>query len=96
MVVAEAWAAGKPVLVQGRSDVLRGQARRSGAALCFEGWVEFMAAVELLLTRTGLADELAAAGKSYVERNYSWEAVMTRYEALLQRTCQLFATRAGA
>lgn len=96
MVVAEAWAAGKPVLVQGRSDVLRGQARRSGAALCFEGWVEFMAAVELLLTRTGLAGELAAAGKSYVERNYSWESVMTRYEALLERTCQLFATRAGA
>ena len=96
MVVAEAWAAGKPVLVQGRSDVLRGQARRSGAALCFEGWVEFMAAVELLRTRAGLADEFATAGRDYAERNYGWDSVMTRYEALLERACHLFARRAGA
>ena len=93
MVLMEAWAAGKPALVQGRSEVLRSHARRSGGALCFEGWAEFMAAVQLLLDRPGLADELAAAGRSYAERNYSWPSVMDRYEELLRRARAIFEDR---
>lgn len=93
MVVTEAWAAGKPVLAQGRSEVLRGHARRSAGALCFEGWAEFMAAIELLLHQPGLAAELATAGEDYVTRNYSWSAVMRRYEEMLRQARQIFDAR---
>ena len=95
MVLMEAWAAGKPALVQARSDVLRGHARRSGGALCFEGWAEFMAAVELLLHHPGLAGQLAGAGGDYAEKYYSWSSVIDRYEALLRQARGIFEARAG-
>ena len=33
-----------------------------------------------------LADAMGAAGKAYVEREYTWDAVLERYERLLERT----------
>ena len=96
MVLTEAWAAGKPVLVQGRSEVLRNHARRSGGALCFQGWAEFMAAVEVVLANPSLGAQIGAAGKDYVDRNYSWKIVMDRYEELLLRSRRIFEDRGRA
>ena len=48
MVLLEAWAHRRPALVQGRCDVLVGQARRSGGAIPYTGFAEFEAAVDLL------------------------------------------------
>jgi hypothetical protein len=33
-----------------------------------------------------LADAMGAAGRAYVEREYTWDAVLTRYETLLEET----------
>ena len=41
MVALEAWAVGKPVLANGRTDVLRGQCRRSHAGLWYSDYDEF-------------------------------------------------------
>ena len=41
MVALEAWALGKPVLANGRCDVLRGQCVRSNAGLYYETFEEF-------------------------------------------------------
>ena len=45
----------------------------------------------MLLADPALADAMGAAGKAYVEREYTWDVVLDRYEALLERT----AARAG-
>ncbi|MDQ2724188.1 MAG: glycosyltransferase [Actinomycetota bacterium] len=83
MALTEGWAQGRPALVQGACAVLAGQARRSGGALAYRSFAEFEAAVEMLTERPQLAADLGASGRRYVEANYTWDAVLGRYEALL-------------
>lgn len=85
LVLVEAWAQRKPALVQGRSDVLVGQSRRSGGGLPYVGYAEFEAAVDVLSSDGDLRARMAAAGRRYVERHYRWENVLDRYELLLDR-----------
>jgi glycosyltransferase involved in cell wall biosynthesis len=88
MVLTETFAQRRPALVQRRSAVLEGHAGRSGGAIPYTGFAEFEAAVELLRTSPELADQLGAAGRRYVEREYDWEVVTTRYERLLERVAR--------
>lgn len=85
LVLAEAWALGRPALVQGRCAVLDGQARRSGGAVPYRGFAEFEAAVETVAGDPALAAGLGRAGRRYVERRYGWDTVLDGYEALLDR-----------
>ena len=48
MVALEAWALGKPVLANGRCDVLRGQCVRSNGGLYYENFEEFAEALYAL------------------------------------------------
>lgn len=84
MVLAEAWAQGRPAIVQGRCAVLDGQARRSGGAVPYRGYAEFEAAVESLTSDPALGEALGRAGRRYVATELSWDAVLGRYERLLE------------
>jgi glycosyltransferase involved in cell wall biosynthesis len=86
MVLSESWVHRRPALVQGHCDVLVGQAHRSNGAIPYHGFGEFEAAVQLLLEQPAIGRALGDRGRVYVESRYSWEAVMGRYEELLQRT----------
>ena len=48
MVALEAWALGRPVLANGRCDVLKGQCIRSNAGLYYESYEEFVEALYAL------------------------------------------------
>lgn len=85
IVLIEAWSWGIPALVQERSEVLRGQIRRSRGGLAFAGYPEFEAALDRLVTDERLRWEMGAAGRRYVVERYSWERVLERYEMLLDR-----------
>ena len=87
--LTEAWSMSRPALVQGYCEVMVGQARRSGGAIAYRGFAEWEAAVELLMQRPGLGDELGRRGRRYVEANYRWDDVITRYERLLQRAATM-------
>jgi len=82
-ILCEAWVHGRPALVQGRCDVLAGQARRSGGAFAYRGYAEFEAALDLLLEDPARQARMGAAGRAYVERRYRWDRVLDRYERLL-------------
>jgi glycosyltransferase involved in cell wall biosynthesis len=84
MVLSEAWAARKAALVQGRSDVLTGQAVRSGGGIPYTGFAEFEAAVDMLGEQPALIDALAQRGRRYVEDRYEWDHVLDRYERQLR------------
>lgn len=84
MGLIEAWAEGTPALVQGRCDVLAGQVHRSHGGLAYSGYAEFEAAVDLLHESPALRSALGAAGRTHVRANYSWPAVMSRYEGFLR------------
>jgi glycosyltransferase involved in cell wall biosynthesis len=85
MVVLESWMMGRPVLVNGDCEVLRGQVLRADGGLYYRRYEEFAAAVEVLRQEPALADTLGRQGKAYFEANYSWEVVLRKYEALLAR-----------
>jgi glycosyltransferase involved in cell wall biosynthesis len=84
MILVEAWAQGRPAVVQGRSDVLLGQAVRSGGAIPYRDFAEFEAAVDLLVENPDLAARLGESGRRYVRQQYSWDTVLDRYEGLLR------------
>jgi glycosyltransferase involved in cell wall biosynthesis len=96
IVLCESWVQRRPAIVQGRSPVLTGQARRSGGALPFVGYAEFEAAVDLLLQNPGLADELGASGRRYVEDRYRWDVVMDRVEETIETARARFAFRTAS
>jgi len=85
MVALEAWAAGRPVLVNGRCAPTAEHARRSHGGLAFAGYAAFEAAVDRVVDDPSTAAALGAAGRSYVERYFAWPAVTGRYRAWLER-----------
>lgn len=84
LVLTEAWALGRPVLVNGRCDVLAGQVRRAAAGIPYAGYAEFEAALDLLVHDPALAGTMGASGRAYSARYHSWPLVMDRYERLLR------------
>ena len=73
MVVLEAWMMGRPVLVNGDCEVLRGQVLRANGGLYYRRYEEFAAAVDILARSPALADALGRQGQAYFEANYSWD-----------------------
>lgn len=84
MVALEAWAAGKPVLANGRTEVLRGQCRRSNAGLWYEDYDGFRAAFLALERDEALRAKLGANGRRFFAENYSWDVIENKYLRLLQ------------
>jgi len=85
MVVLESWMMGRPVLVNGDCEVLRGQVLRANGGLYYRRYEEFAAAMDMLAGEPGLADRLGAQGRAYFEATYAWERILEKYERLLER-----------
>ncbi|MFQ5792248.1 MAG: glycosyltransferase family 4 protein, partial [Acidobacteriota bacterium] len=83
MVTLEAWSMGKPVLVNGRCEVLRGQCRRSNAGLYFTSYDEFREALALLEKEPSLREALGRNGNRYYRDHYRWEVIDAKYDRLL-------------
>jgi glycosyltransferase involved in cell wall biosynthesis len=79
LVTLEAWAAGRPVIVDARSPVLAGMTRRAGAGLAYRTSSEFAEICELLADDPALADRLGRAGADFVARTYTWPRVVETY-----------------
>jgi glycosyltransferase involved in cell wall biosynthesis len=83
VIVLEAWAMGRPVLVNAACKVLEGQCVRSGGGLFYRGYAEWAEALRVLLCDRALRDALGAAGRDYVRREYDWDVVESRVEGFL-------------
>jgi glycosyltransferase involved in cell wall biosynthesis len=79
MVALEAWALGKPVLANGRCDVLKGQCIRSGAGLYYESYEEFAETLYSLESNGPLNARLGRNGKEYFARHYAWPVIERKY-----------------
>jgi len=84
MVTVEAWAAGKPVLANGRCQVLKGQCLRSNAGLFYENYDEFKETLKLLLSSTELRKTMGKNGREYFRRNYTWKIIENKYLSILE------------
>jgi len=85
MVALEAWAMGKPVLANGRCDVLKGQCIRSGAGLYYETYEEFAETLYALESNGPLHARLGRNGREYFRANYSWPVIEAKYLAMLDQ-----------
>jgi glycosyltransferase involved in cell wall biosynthesis len=84
IVLMEAWECGLPVLVNGRSEVLREHCWRSGGGLWFDRYGRFEGALDTILGDAGLSAAMGRRGRAYVEANYRWPTLVERYRAFAQ------------
>ena len=83
MVALEAWALGRPVLANGRCDVLKGQCIRSNAGLYYERYEEFVEALYSLESNGPLHARLGQNGRDYFRRHYAWPVIERKYLDML-------------
>jgi glycosyltransferase involved in cell wall biosynthesis len=79
MVALEAWALGRPVLANGRCDVLKGQCIRSAAGLYYERYEEFAETLYSLESNGPLHERLGRNGRDYFARHYAWPVIERKY-----------------
>lgn len=91
IVIMQAWMAGVPVLIHAGCAVTLEHVQDSGGGLSFSHSAQFMQAMDTLLLNTELRRQLGAQGGQYARMNYSWDAVIGRFEQALKmwRTGQL-------
>ncbi|MFB3918331.1 MAG: glycosyltransferase family 4 protein [Terriglobales bacterium] len=87
LVLLEAWAAGKPVLVNGDCTVLRGQCRRSNGGLWYRSYEEFAACLDTILADDDLCEVLGRHGRTHVLERYTWQGVESAFMANVASVC---------
>jgi glycosyltransferase involved in cell wall biosynthesis len=85
MVALEAWALGKPVLANGRCDVLKGQCIRSNGGLYYDNFAEFIETLRAIDFTPSLATALGRNGRDYFAHHYSWPIIERKYLDMLDR-----------
>jgi glycosyltransferase involved in cell wall biosynthesis len=85
MVALEAWALGRPVLANGKCDVLKGQCLRSNAGLFYETLGEFIGTLEAIEQNRWLAGSLGRNGRQYFRDNYDWPVIERKYLEMFDR-----------
>lgn len=89
IVVLEAMALGRSVLINGNCDVLKAHCTRSNAGFYYTDYFEFEALMNLMTSEEfALKMELLGAnGLKYIEDYYTWDAIIDGYEALMDEIC---------
>ena len=81
----ESWLCGRPVLVNGKCDVLTGQCKRSNGGLWYENYDEFEVCLDFILANENISRKMAEKGKQYTNDNYNRLEVKSKYLTLLSR-----------
>jgi glycosyltransferase involved in cell wall biosynthesis len=84
MVALEAWAVGKPVLANGRTEVLHGQCKRSNAGLWYTNYEEFKEVLLLLNEDETLKEVMGRNGKTFFQTHYAWPVIENKYLNLME------------
>ena len=79
MVALEAWALGKPVLANGKCEVLRGQCIRSQAGLYYETQAEFIETLRAIAESRRLNAAFGANGRRFFQQHYAWPVIEQKY-----------------
>jgi glycosyltransferase involved in cell wall biosynthesis len=85
MVALEAWALGRPVLANGRCDVLKGQCIRSNAGLYYESYPEFFETLRAIEQNRWLSGTLGRNGRQFFREHYDWRVIERKYLDMFAR-----------
>jgi glycosyltransferase involved in cell wall biosynthesis len=78
MVLLEAWAVGKPVIVNGHCDVLVGQCRRANGGVWYQNFEEFSQGL-VHLQEGRIPGVLGRQGWRFVNEHYTWPVIEQAY-----------------
>jgi glycosyltransferase involved in cell wall biosynthesis len=79
IVIMEGWLLGVPAIVSARCAVTTGHVRRCDGGLYVANGAEFALALAYLEENDAAREALAANGRRYVAREFSFDAVLARY-----------------
>lgn len=79
IVIMEGWLLGVPAVVSANCAVTMNHVRRCDGGLYVSTSDEFALALKYLEEQAGLRETLAANGRAYVRRAFSFDAVLSRY-----------------
>lgn len=86
IVVLESMTMGRPVLVNGACEVLKGHCVRSNAGLYFMNYWEFAGALNYLLGHEQEYAVMCENGRAYVAEHYRWDDIVARIKGLIDQT----------
>src|SRR5262249_12686743 len=75
----------RPVLANGKCDVLKGQCIRSNAGLYYESKAEFIGTLEALEQNRWLAGSLGRNGRQFFRDHYDWPVIEHKYLDMFTR-----------
>ena len=84
LLALESFAVGTPILANARSDVLTDHCQRSNAGLYYASREEFVECLRLLMRTPDLRARMGQNGQSYVRSNYSWSAILDKYQRMIR------------
>ncbi len=84
LLMLEAMAERIPLLVNGRSEVMKDHCRMSGAALWYNNGRDFDRKLHRLLTDETLRTQMCAKGPAYVREHYAWETIIDKLRTLIE------------
>lgn len=84
LVILESMAVKRPVLVNGRCAVLKGQCIRSNAGLYYTDYFEFEAGLNYILHHQKAYEQMCENGYRFVRQNYNWDKVISDVSSLIE------------
>jgi len=84
LTVIEGMTAGAPAIVNAACGATREHCEQSGAGLWFDGYAEFEAVLDRMMSDGALHETLRENGRRYVETTYRWPVIMERYGVFLE------------
>ena len=85
IIALEAWWMERPMLVNGRCQVLKEQCQRSNGGLYYHSYDEFAAILNTLLGSPDLRQKLGQQGRAFTLQNYTWEVILAKYKTILKK-----------
>jgi glycosyltransferase involved in cell wall biosynthesis len=83
IVVLESMMMGRPVLVNGKCEVLKDHCTMSNAGFYFYSYEEFEAELDYLLENPAVYAQMCENGKTYVREHYQWEHIIRQLVSLI-------------
>ena len=74
----------KPVLLNGKCEVLKEHAILSNGGLYFENMFEFIEAFEYMVNSPGILKKMGENGKKYILDNYRWNVVLEKINKAIE------------
>ena len=84
IVVLEAMALEKTVLIDAECEVVRDHCTISNGGLYYHGFYEFEGCINYMLENPEICKRMGKNGKEYVDRCYTWDSILGRLEEMIE------------